>query len=127
MLAPAAARAETGAGAERAFMERAFALRQAALEQGDQPYGAVVVRAGRIIGEAASAVITADDPTAHAEMQAIRDAARRGGRRALAGAVLYSSSPPCPMCETAAHWAGIARLVHGAALRDGGAPRLGGR
>ena len=66
------------------------------------------------------------DPTAHAEMEAIRDAARRSASRDLGGAVLYSSSPPCPMCEAAAYWAGIGRLVHGSTARDGGRPRLCG-
>ena len=108
------------------FIERAFALRRAALESGDQGYGAVVVRDGRIIGEAPSRVIQNRDPTAHAEMEAIRDAARRGASRDLGGAVLYSSSPPCPMCEAAAYWAGIERLVHGSEARDGGRPNLCG-
>src|SRR5262245_11022004 len=56
-----------------AFMARAFALRDAAARAGDQPYGAVVVKNGRIVGEAPSRVVTAADPTAHAEMEAIRD------------------------------------------------------
>lgn len=105
-------------------MARALAMRSAAEAAGDQPYGAVVVQGSRIVGEASSAVIVAFDPTAHAEMQAIRDAARRLGRRDLAGATLYSSSRPCAMCEAAAYWAGIERMVHGSALMDAGAPRL---
>lgn len=112
--------------ADSDFIERAFALRRAALAGGDQGYGAVVVREGRIIGEAPSRVIENRDPTAHAEMEAIRDAARRSGSRDLGGAVLYSSSPPCPMCEAAAYWAGIERLVHGSTARDGGRPGLCG-
>ena len=108
-----------------AFMQRAFDLRGAAARAGDQAYGAVIVRDGRIVGEAPSRVVTAGDPTAHAEMEAIRDAARRLGRRDLGGAVLYSSSRPCPMCEAAAYWAGIAGLIHGSALTDAGAPGLG--
>jgi tRNA(Arg) A34 adenosine deaminase TadA len=108
----------------QAFMARAFAMRSAAEAAGDQPYGAVVVQEGRIIGEASSAVVTASDPTAHAEMQAIRDAARRLGRRDLVGATLYSSSRPCAMCEAAAYWAGIERMVHGTVLADAGAPRI---
>jgi tRNA(Arg) A34 adenosine deaminase TadA len=108
----------------QAFMARALAMRSAAEAAGDQPYGAVVVQRGRIVGEAPSAVVTASDPTAHAEMQAIRDAARRLGRRDLAGATLYSSSRPCAMCEAAAYWAGIGRMVHGTGLADAGAPRL---
>ena len=57
-------------------MERAFEMRRLAIERGDQPYGAVVVLAGRIVGEGVSAVVSEKDPTAHAEMQAIRDDVR---------------------------------------------------
>ena len=123
----AAAAAEDSASADdEAFIARAFALMRAALDSGDQGYGAVVVRDGHIIGEAASRVVLDGDPTAHAEMEAIRDAARRSGSRDLGGCTLYSSSPPCPMCEAAAYWARIDRLVHGSPARDGGRPRLCG-
>ena len=107
-----------------AFAARAFTLRDQAVEDGDQPYGAVVVLDGRIIGEAASRVVVNRDPTAHAEMEAIRDALRRRGIGDLTGAILYSSSRPCPMCEAAASYAGIARMVHGRSRTDAGAPRL---
>lgn len=118
--------AQPGSRDNGAFVARAFALRQAALDSGDQGYGAVVVRDGRIVGEAASRVVIDRDPTAHAEMEAIRDAARRSGSRDLGGCTLYSSSPPCPMCEAAAYWAGIDRLVHGSSAQDAGRPRLCG-
>jgi tRNA(Arg) A34 adenosine deaminase TadA len=108
------------------FMARAMALRDLAVARGDQPYGAVVVRGDTIVGEGISEVVTAGDPTAHAEMQAIRDAARRLGRADLSGCELYGSSRACPMCEAAAYWARIARLRHGADGSDGGAPRLRG-
>ncbi len=104
-------------------MARAFAMKRRAEAEGDQSYGAVVVLDGRIASEAPSAVVTKTDPTAHAEMQAIRDAARRIGRTSLAGADLYSSSRPCPMCEAAAFRAGIRRMIHGIALNDAGPPR----
>ena len=127
-LLPAAAavpvRAQPAGAAPADFMARAVAMRDAARTAGDQPFGAAVVRDGRIVGEAPSAVVTRADPTAHAEMEAIRDAARRLGTRDLAGAVLYSTSRPCPMCEAAASWAGIARMIHGETLADAGAPRL---
>ena len=104
-------------------MRRAFALRDEALQAGDQPYGAVVWRAGEVVGSAPSRVVTRNDPTTHAEMEAIRDAAQRLRSRDLAGCVLVSSSRPCRMCETAAMWAGISRMVYGEALTDGGAPK----
>jgi len=109
-----------------AFIARAFEMRRLAAESGDQGFGAVVVRGTEIVGQAPSRVVINRDPTAHAEMEAIRDAARRLGSRTLSGCVLYSSSPPCPMCAAAAHWADIERLIHGRNFTDGGAPSLCG-
>ena len=123
----AAAAGEVAQPAEataQAFMARALAMKQAAWEAGDQGYGAVVVRDGRIIAESPSRVVTAGDPSAHAEMEAIREAARAAGSRDLSGAVLYSSSRPCPMCEGAASFAGISEMVHGEDLVSAGRPRL---
>jgi len=108
-----------------AFVARAFELRRLAEAAGDQPYGAVVVKDGRIVGQAPSRVVAAGDPTAHAETEAIRDAARRLGTRNLSGSTLYSSARPCAMCEAAAYWAGIGGMIHGAGLSDAGPPRLG--
>ena len=104
-------------------MRRAEALRDESVRGGDQPYGAVVLRGETVVGEAPSRVVTANDPTAHAEMEAIRDAARRLRSRQLGDCVLVSTSRPCRMCEAAASWAGIARMVHGPALTDAGPPR----
>lgn len=103
-------------------MQRARDLRDQAVRDGDQPYGAVVLREDKIVGEAPSRVVTAADPTAHAEMEAIRDAARRRGKRDLSGCVLVSTSRPCRLCESAAARARISRMVHGDALTDAGAP-----
>jgi len=107
-----------------AFMKRAYEMRHGAEAAGDQSYGAVVVIDGAIIGQAPSRVVTSNDPTAHAEMEAIRDAARRRGRSGLYGAVMYSTSQPCPMCEAAAFWANIEKLVYTADLRGNVPPRL---
>lgn len=107
----------------RAAMRRAEALRDEALQAGDQPYGAVVLRGTAIVGAARSRVVSDTDPTAHAELMAIRDAARQLRTRDLAGCVLVSTSRPCRMCEAAAAWGGITRMVHGPALTDAGAPR----
>jgi tRNA(Arg) A34 adenosine deaminase TadA len=106
------------------FIARAYRERHEASARGDQTYGAVVVQDGRILGKAGSRVVRDRDPTAHAEMLAIRDALRRTGRAELTGAILYSSSRACPMCEAAAHFAGIVRMVHGRARDDDGAPQL---
>jgi tRNA(Arg) A34 adenosine deaminase TadA len=116
--------AQPGRASREAFMERALELRRLAVERGDQPYGAVIVKAGRIVGEGASKVVTDDDPTAHAEMVAIRDAARRVGSRELSGCEMYGTSAACPMCEAAAYWARLSRLFHGVSIVDAGPPRL---
>lgn len=110
--------------APEAYIERAFELRDQAVDSGDQAYGAAVVKDGKIIGQSQSLVVLNDDPSAHAEMSAIRDAARRVGRSGLRGATLYSSSRPCPMCEAAAFWAGLEGFHFGRGIEDGGAPRL---
>lgn len=107
----------------RAFMDRAFELAQQAGAAGDGSFGAVIVRGERIVGEAPSRVRTSIDPTAHAEIEAIRDAARRLGTADLSGCTMYGSFRPCPMCETAAMWARIDRFHFGRDVADGGAPR----
>ena len=92
-------------------LDLADRMRANAVAAGDQGYGAVVVRDGEVVGLGASRVISTQDPTAHAEMEAIRDAARRVGSRDLSGCVLYSTSPPCQMCESAAYWARIESML----------------
>ena len=106
-----------------AFMARAQKMKNLALATGDQGYGAVVVKDGRIVAQAPSRVVTNADPTAHAEIEAIRAAARVLGTRDLSGCTLYGTSPACQMCETAAHWANIEAMVHGSALTEAGRPR----
>lgn len=129
-LLPRAAAAQPAAAPQPArpdatgFMAVAEDMLDRAVKAGDQPYGAVVVKDGRIVGWGPSRVVSDTDPTAHAEMIALRDAAKRLGTRNLSGCTMYSTSHPCPMCEAGAYWAGIDRFVHGSSLSDGGAPRL---
>lgn len=111
---------------DKAFIERAFKMRQLAVDLGDQPYGAVIVRNEIIIDQSWSQVVLEKDPTAHAEMAAIRNAARSTGNGELDGAVMYSTSRPCPMCEAAAYWAGIDEMIHGRAMHKVGRPVLCG-
>ncbi len=108
------------------FIARAFEMRRLAIDKGDQPYGAAIVRDGVIIGQSWSRVVLDQDPTGHAEISAIRDAARRVNNRDLSGAVIYSSSRPCPMCEAAAYWAGLNQMIHGNKVVNAGPPRLCG-
>ncbi len=102
-------------------MRRALALARLAEESGEVPVGAVVVLNGEIVGEGANAPIALHDPTAHAEMQALRAAATNTGNYRLTGATLYCTLEPCPMCAGALVHARVSRLVFAARdLRFGG-------
>jgi len=82
------------------------------------PFGAVVARDGVIVARGWNAVTSSLDPTAHAEVVAIRRACRKLGSFSLAGCVLYASCEPCPMCLAAAYWARVDRLVYAATRED---------
>jgi tRNA(Arg) A34 adenosine deaminase TadA len=106
---------------EDAFMRRAIALSRRGMEGGaGGPFGAVVVKDGRVIAEGWNQVTSTNDPTAHAEVVAIRRACTALGRFDLRGAVLYTSCEPCPMCLSAAYWARLDAVVYGNA-RDNAA------
>ena len=96
------------------FMRRALGLAARARDEGEVPVGAVVVAEGEIIGEGWNRPIAASDPTAHAEIQALRAAAAALGQYRLPGITLYVTLEPCPMCAGAMVHARIARLVFGA-------------
>ena len=122
LLLPAWASASSASNALQHAMQRAREMRAEAIRAGDQAFGAVVLRGDTIVGEAPSRVVVAGDPTAHAEIEAIRDAARRLRSRDLSDCLLVSTSRPCRMCEAAARWAQIERMVHGDNLTDAGRP-----
>jgi tRNA(Arg) A34 adenosine deaminase TadA len=111
-------------GTPTSFMEQAWRMRNLALEMGDQGYGAVIVKDGRIIGQAPSRVVVSRDPTAHAEMEAIRDAVHNLGTRDLRDCIMYGTSRACPMCEAAAFWANLKSMRFGSSISDAGEPRL---
>lgn len=95
------------------FLERSLALAVANVTQGDGgPFGAVIVKDGQIIAEARNQVVARHDPTAHAEVLAIRAACATLGNFHLQGCTLYASSEPCPMCLAAAWWAQVDRIVY---------------
>jgi tRNA(adenine34) deaminase len=96
------------------FMAEALALAHAARARGEVPVGAVVVRDGAVVGRGGNAPIAASDPTAHAEISALRDAGRALGNYRLPGCTLYVTIEPCAMCAGAMLHARIARLVYGA-------------
>ena len=97
---------------EESFMRRAIALSCQGVEEGGGPFGAVVVRDGRIIGEARNNVVPGRDPTQHAEIVAIRAACAALGTHDLSGAVIYTSCEPCPMCLAAIWWARLGEVVY---------------
>ncbi|MSQ55317.1 MAG: tRNA-specific adenosine deaminase [Betaproteobacteria bacterium] len=96
-------------------MRRALELARHAEDEGEVPVGALVVREGQVIGEGWNRPIAAADPTAHAEIQAIRAAARAAGNYRLTGATLFVTLEPCDMCLGAMFHARVARVVFGAA------------
>jgi tRNA(Arg) A34 adenosine deaminase TadA len=108
-----------------AFLARARALRDEAIRDGDQPYGAVVVRDGVIVGEGRNYVVLETDPTAHSELLAVRDAARRLGTRDLSQCDVYSTATPCAMCQGALYWARVRRVFTESTSEQGLVPKLG--
>lgn len=101
------------------FLRRAIALATENVLSGKGgPFGAVVVRDGRMVGEGANTVTMTYDPTAHAEVNAIRDACRRLGTFVLTGCELYTSCEPCPMCLAASYWARVDAIYYGCSAAD---------
>ncbi len=82
------------------------------------PFGAIIVKDGKVIGKGANQVTTNNDPTAHAEVVAIRDACKNTNNFKLEGAVIYASCEPCPMCLSAIYWARIAKVYYAANSSD---------
>ncbi len=95
------------------FMRRAIALSCQGVDTGGGPFGAVVVKDGKIIGEGMNRVVPNADPTAHAEIVAIRAACAALGTHDLTGAVIVSSCEPCPMCLGAIWWSRIGLVIYG--------------
>ena len=96
---------------DRKFMTRAIELAQAGVDHNlGGPFGCVIVKDGEIIGEGNNQVTSTNDPTAHAEIVAIREASRKLGSFRLEGSVIYTSCEPCPMCLGAIYWARAQRI-----------------
>lgn len=89
------------------FMRKAIALSDESVDAGGGPFGAVIVKDGKVVGAAANRVTLNNDPTAHAEVMAIREACQNLGTFDLSGCTLYASCEPCPMCLSAIYWARI--------------------
>ncbi len=105
------------------YMRRAIALSIENVRQGGGPFGAVIVKDGEIVGEGVNRVTLDNDPTAHAEVSAIRQAAKRLGTFNLEGCIIYTSCEPCPMCLGAIYWAHLDRIYFGNTRYD--AARIG--
>ena len=100
------------------WLQQAVDLAVANVAQGGGPFGAIVVRSGELVATGQNRVTADLDPTAHAEVQAIRAAAKAIGDFSLAGCVLYSSCEPCPMCLASSLWARLDRVVYAADRHD---------
>jgi guanine deaminase len=102
------------------FMGQALLLAEKSVRSGGGPFGAVIVKTGAIIGSGTNRVTLDMDPTAHAEMLAIRAACQALGDFQLAGCTIYVNCEPCPMCLAALYWAGIQEIYFAAHRSDAG-------
>ena len=101
------------------FLREAIQLARTGMTTGEGgPFGAVIVKEGKIVGQGCNRVTSTNDPTAHAEVVAIRDACHNLGTFQLTGCTLYASCEPCPMCLGAIYWARPDRIVYGAVHTD---------
>jgi tRNA(Arg) A34 adenosine deaminase TadA len=103
---------------EKEFMRQAIRAAATGIKKGQAPFGAVIVRAGKVISSAHNTVWETTDSTAHAEINALRQACRKLRTIDLSGCVIYSTCEPCPMCFSACHWGRIKKIVFGARIAD---------
>lgn len=103
---------------EKELMRKAIELANENIKNGGGPFGAVVVLNGEVVGEGANQVTNFNDPTAHAEVLAIRSASQKLNRFDLSDCVLYTTCEPCPMCLGAIYWARIAHVYYGNTRKD---------
>ncbi|TXJ29775.1 MAG: nucleoside deaminase [Chitinophagaceae bacterium] len=104
---------------EKGFLERAIELSQQGMENGKGgPFGCVIVKDGQIVGEGCNMVTSLNDPTAHAEVVAIRNACRHLQTHQLTGCDIYTSCEPCPMCLGAIYWARPKRVIYANTRED---------
>jgi tRNA(Arg) A34 adenosine deaminase TadA len=103
---------------DKIFLQRAIKIAGEGILKGSGPFGAIIVNYGKIVAEASNKVVLNNDPTAHAEILAIREAASIIKSHDLSGCTLYSSCEPCPMCLGAIYWAGIKKVVYASDRKD---------
>lgn len=102
----------------RKFMARAIELCLRNIQEGGGPFAAIVVKGGHVIAEGANRVTATNDPTAHAEVQAIRSACKKLGDFELKDCDLYTTCEPCPMCLGAIYWSRLGRVFFGSVAAD---------
>ncbi len=100
------------------FMRRAIQLAEMSVEKGGGPFGAVIVHDGEIIAEGSNSVTVICDPTAHAEIMAIRHAAKKLGTYNLSNCEIFTSCEPCPMCLGAIYWARLDKIYYANDRKD---------
>ncbi|MCW9048076.1 MAG: nucleoside deaminase [Gammaproteobacteria bacterium] len=100
------------------FLQQAIDLAVSSAKQQGGPFGAVIVKNGKIIGQGHNQVTENCDPSAHAEIMAIREACKNLNNHQLDGCTIYSSCQPCPMCMSAIYWAHIPKLIFAATAHD---------
>lgn len=103
------------------FMRMAARLSYDNIDRGGGPFGAVIVKDNEVVATGVNSVTPDNDPTAHAEVNAVRHACRKLGTFKLAGCTIYSSCEPCPMCLSALYWAGIRKVYYGNTKEDAAA------
>ena len=103
---------------DKKFMLQAIDIGREGALKGQAPFGAVIVKDGRVVVAAHNVVWETTDITAHAEINAIRIACKKLNTIDLSGVVLYSTCEPCPMCFSACHWAGISHIIFGVSIED---------
>ena len=103
---------------DREFMQMAIDLSIDNVANGGGPFGAVIVRNGEVVATGTNRVTANNDPTAHAEVSAIRAACAKVQNFKLEGCTCYTSCEPCPMCLSALYWAGVERIVYGNTKED---------
>lgn len=103
------------------FMEMAARLSYDNIDRGGGPFGAVIVKDGEVVATGVNTVTLDSDPTAHAEVNAVRHACQKLGSFKLTGCTIYSSCEPCPMCLSALYWAGVKKVFYGNTKEDAAA------
>jgi tRNA(Arg) A34 adenosine deaminase TadA len=100
------------------YMKNAIKITKKGIKKGQTPFGAVIVKDGKIIASTHNQVWSTTDITAHAEIKAIQQACKNINSIDLSGSIIYSTCEPCPMCFSAIHWAKIDKVIYGATIKD---------